>query len=65
VGSYASVLLIPQRKTSLCEALHGGGHGRSWSSINDGMVSLLGEMKEEEGGGEQQGAQLGRGGGEG
>jgi hypothetical protein len=40
---------------SLCEALHGGGHGRSWTSINGGMGAHRrgkGEGEGEEGQGE-------------
>jgi hypothetical protein len=55
--SCASILVIPRRKKSLCEAIHGrvatAGVGASW-------VELSGERKEGEGGGERE-AQLGGG----
>jgi hypothetical protein len=45
---------------SLCEALHGGGHGRSWSSINDGMgAHQRGEGEEGQGGSLGEGAPRG------
>jgi hypothetical protein len=63
-GSYASVLVIPQRKMSFCEDLHGGGHGRSWSSINGGMGAHRrgeGEGEGKEGQGEARPREAARG----
>jgi hypothetical protein len=37
--SYVSILVIPQRKMRLCEALHGRRPWPSSRSINGGMVS--------------------------
>jgi hypothetical protein len=47
--SYASVLAIPQRKTSLCGVSMEGGHGQSWSSMGGSHGELTGEGKEGEG----------------
>jgi hypothetical protein len=51
--SCASVLVIPRRKTSLCEVLHGRWRGRSWSFHGPAIWSSpegKGERGEEAGG---------------
>jgi hypothetical protein len=61
VRSHASILVIPRRKTSLCEALHGR---RPWPDLKLHGSSWLAHRRGEgegEGGGEQGGAAWGGG----